>query len=520
MLAILRKIRALRKRKKRPTISLRGELRIKVSVRSTISLVVVLSFLSLFTGCTGIPIDQRAAVRNELETSSKETRTRFEANVPGLDKDLAAAAGYFTALVSGGQAPIVGGTFGRGVLVDNANSSHTFMNASRFDLGAGLGAGTYRVMVILETREAFEEFRGGFRKFGVGAGLAAGDSGGGISSFSGDGFRFLIASESGAVATVSARMLKFSVNEDLTDTGVSEVSVPGTNFDDGDDEPENAPRVWDHALPFLAQKVVDLGYDLPLPYGTGAVVARVDQDQLIDSLEVGINGRDKELFEFVSFGQAVSSADSANLMLDAWILPFLNVYATLGKVEGDADIEILIDGDGMLEHMDITCGGILQNPLCGRLQGQTFLLPIPTDFKGTTYGVGATLAGGWNNWFVAIPFNYSTIDLEDAMADGNPIFTIAPRFGHIFNIGRFGNLAFFAGGNYLDAELELSGTYLIPVEGQELSFDYTVQQENKDKWNVVTGMNWDFNKRLSWALEYDGFIGSREAFISSVTWRF
>jgi hypothetical protein len=266
--------------------------------------------------------------------------------------------------------------------------------------------------------------------------------------------------------------------------------------------------------------VVDLGYDLPLPYGTGAVFARVDQDQSLDSLEVGINGRDKELFEFVSFGQVVSSADSGNFMLDVWVFPFLNVYATLGKVSGDADIEILIDGNGMLDHLEITCDGVLQNPLCPRLQDQAFLLPIPTDFSGTTWGIGATLAGGWNNWFVAIPFNYSTIDLDDASADGGPIFTIAPRLGHIFNVGRFGNLSLFAGGNYLDAELQLSGTYRIPVEDQELTFDYTVQQHNKDEWNLVTGMNWDFNKRLSWALEYDGFIGSREAFITSMTWRF
>lgn len=118
-------------------------------------------------------------------------------------------------------------------------------------------------MVILETREAFEQFRTGSFRFGVGAGAAAGDVGGGVASYSRDGFRFLIASETGAVLTVSARVLRFSVNNDLTDTGVSEVSIPGTGFTDRDDQGEDAPRVWDHALPFLAQKVVDLGYRLP-----------------------------------------------------------------------------------------------------------------------------------------------------------------------------------------------------------------------------------------------------------------
>ncbi len=489
-------------------------------MRRTISQVVSLSILILSASCTSIPVDERAEARREIEASGKETRARFEASVPGLEGDLGAAAGYFTALVSGGQLPIAGGTFGRGILVDNADGSRTFMNASRFDLGAGLGAGSYRIMVILETRDAFEQFRAGTWKFGLGAAAAAGDAGGGVASYSRDGFRFLIASETGAVFTVSARALKFSVNDDLTDTGVSEVSVPGTGFTDGDDDGGDAPRVWDHALPFLAQKVVDLGYDLPLPYGAGAVYAYVEQDQSLESLEVGINGRDKELFEFVTFGQAVSTAGSATVVADAWLFPFLNVYATFGKVEGDADIEILIDGNGMLEHMEISCGGILQNPLCPRLQDQSFLLPIPTDFKGTTWGVGGTFAGGWNNWFVAIPFNYSRIDLEDATADGGPIFTLAPRFGHVFNIGRFGNLAFFAGGNYLDAELQLSGTYRISVEDQELSFDYTVQQQNKDEWNLLAGMNWDVSKHFSWSMEYDGFIGSREAFITSITWRF
>ena len=486
----------------------------------TFGFAVAFSVLLLSTGCTGIPVDQRAEVRKEITASGEDTTALFVGKVDGLKNDLDAAAGYFTAQVSGGQLPVVGGTFGRGILVDNATGSRTFMNASRFDLGAGLGVGTYRVMVILETREALDRFRAGTWKFGIGAGAAVGDAGSGVASYSKDGFRFLIASESGAALTVSARALKFSVNEDLTDTGVSEVSVPGTGFTDGDEQGEDAPRVWDHAMPFLAQKVVDLGYDLPLPYGTGITYAYVDQHQLLNSLQVGINGRDKELFEFVSFDRAVSTADSANFMLDVWVLPFLNVYATFGRVEGDAAIDILIDGNGMLEHMEITCGGIIQNPLCGRLQDQNFLLPIPTDFKGTTYGVGATLAGGWNNWFVAIPFNYSEIDLEDATADGGPIFTLAPRFGHIFNVGRYGNLAFFAGGNYLDAELQLSGTFRATVEGQELSFDYTVDQENKDEWNLLAGMNWDISKRFSWTLEYDGFIGSREAIITSVTFRF
>jgi hypothetical protein len=481
---------------------------------------IALLLLASAAGCTNIPVDQRAAVRSEIVAASEEVRARFVSEVPGLEKELQEATGYFTARVSGGKVPLIGGARGRGVLIDNADGSRIFMNATRLDLGAGLGAGTYQILVVLETREAFEQFRAGTRKFGIGVGAAVDESGGMAESFSGDGFRFLMAGESGAALTASARSLKFAVNTDLTDVGISNVSVPGTGFTAGEDLDEDAPRIWDHSLPFLAQKVIDLGYDLPLPYGAGLVYAYNDQEQLITGLEVGINGREKEPFEFVSFDKALSRANSVNAKVDAWLFPFMNVYATFGWVDGTAPIDILIDGNGMLDHMGISCAGPVQPGLCDSLQDQDFLLPINTSFSGTTWGIGAVLAGGWNNWFVTIPLNFSRINLDSAKADGGPIVTAAPRGGYVFNLGRRGNLALFAGGNYLDAELQISGIYLVPVGEDELSFDYTVQQKNKDKWNLLAGFNWDFSKRFSLNMEYDGFIGTRTAFISSVTWRF
>ena len=121
---------------------------------------------------------------------------------------------------------------------------------------------------------------------------------------------------------------------------------------------------------------------------------------------------------------------------------------------------------------------------------------------------------------MTIPFNFSEIDLDRTLAYGSPIITVTPRVGRTFALGDWGNFALFTGGNYLTSELEISGTYRVPVGDEELTFDYTVQQENKDPWNAVLGFNWDVNKQFSWGLEYNGFIGSREAFIASLTWRF
>ena len=50
-------------------------------------------------------------------------------------------------------------------------------------------------------------------------------------------------------------------------------------------------------------------------------------------------------------------------------------------------------------------------------------------------------------------------------------FTVTPRGGKVFNLGRNGNLALFVSGNYLDSDLTVDGFYATP-DGR-LEFDYS-----------------------------------------------
>ena len=79
-------------------------------------------------------------------------------------------------------------------------------------------------------------------------------------------------------------------------------------------------------------------------------------------------------------------------------------------------------------------------------------------------------------------------------------------------------LPIVGGDNYLDVKLTVDGFEATP--GGMLEFDYIIDQENKDKWNALIGFNWDINKRFSWSAEYNGFVGSRDAFISSLVWQY
>ena len=477
----------------------------------------VAASFALSSACTTIPVDQRAEIREEVDRIAEETIEQMVATEPGLHNSLDTAVGYIVARVSATKVPIVGGGYGLAILHDRENGSRTYLDVTRFDLGAGLGVGKFRVLIVLESRAALEKFRDGTWQSAVSAEAAAGSRSGGLMTTFGDGYAVHVTSETGVGLAATARLVRTSVNHDLTDSGASELSIPNTGFTSVDDQGETAPRLWGHKLPFLAQKVEDMGYDLPLPYGVGVTFATVDQDQILDSLEVGINGRDKEPFDFVAFDNAKSESDSWSIKADAWLFPFMNVFVMLGGVDGSAPLDVLIDGNGMLDQLEITCGGFPPNPLCAILEDQTFLLPIEAGFEGYTYGVGTVLAGGWNNWFVTLPINFTHADMDGKDTEGQ-VFTVTPRFGRAFNLGRNGNLAVFVGGNWLKSDLTVSGTVSTPDD--LLVIDYTIDQKNKDRWNALVGFNWDINKRLSWAAEYDGFTGSREAFITQVVWRY
>ena len=162
--------------------------------------------------------------------------------------------------------------------------------------------------------------------------------------------------------------------------------------------------------------------------------------------------------------------------------------------------------------------------LVGILATSYAAVPIWNDnFDGYPTGTNLHGVGGWKGWFVTIPATVTYANPKGRVADGSSL-TVTPRFGRLFDLGNLGSMAVFLGGNYLDSDITIDGSFTfagdeVPaLEG--LALDYRIGEKNTDHWNVVTGFNWDISKRLSWTAEYDGFTGSREALISSLNLRF
>ena len=80
-------------------------------------------------------------------------------------------------------------------------------------------------------------------------------------------------------------------------------------------------------------------------------------------------------------------------------------------------------------------------------------------------------------------------------------------------------LSLFVGGNYLVAEMDLTGSIDLPepIAGVE-TIDFKISQKNKDKWNYLFGANYDIGKLWSVMAEV-GFGGSRDNVIAGINYR-
>jgi len=280
-----------------------------------------------------------------------------------------------------------------------------------------------------------------------------------------------------------------------------------------DDDGERV--IWRRKLPFLAQEVVDLGFELPNPYGIALINVSIQQDLVLENLAIGINGPPDREIDFVDFGTPSVENSALQLKLDAWILPFLNAFTTIGVFDGDAAIPLKFEGSDLFPQI---CAITPNAPQCVR----TYSAVANPAYDGTNITVGINLAMGWDRFFVALPVTYAWTDV-DIIDNTVTALNITPRIGMTGDMGDRGSVAVFMGATYLRAEVDIAGSIDLDTPGGPAgditTLAFRISQRNKDRWNYLLGFNWDLDKRWS-VLAEAGFGGSRENFIGGVTYRF
>ena len=274
------------------------------------------------------------------------------------------------------------------------------------------------------------------------------------------------------------------------------------------------PVVWGRALPFMAQNVVDLGFELPNPYGVALIPVRIRQDLILQDLSIGINGPPDTPIDFVDFGTPNVTNNTLQLKLDAWLFPFLNVFATVGVLDGKAEVPIVIEGSDLFPEF---CAIFPGNAQCVR----TYSAVAEPDYHGENVSLGINLAMGWDRFFVTLPITYawSDVNIIDTTVEA---LNITPRIGMTGDAGKWGTIAVFVGATYLSAEVDLAGSITFDTpggpDGDTTTITFLINQQNKDRWNYLIGFNRELSRNWSVTAE-GGFGGSRENFIGGVTYR-
>ena len=224
----------------------------------------------------------------------------------------------------------------------------------------------------------------------------------------------------------------------------------------------------DSGLPFMKDLAGDR--ELPRPWGIGVDFYTMDQNYDIKSLTFALPG--------VSLGdpsqiKVTNEVQHFDFQGDAWILPFLNVFGVVGKVQIDTVVDF--------SQVEIT--GL---PIS--------LGKLPVSFDGTVYGGGFTLAYGAEKWFTSVTTTFTKTNTSGDLDSTVKSTSVQPRIGLLKDSWRF-----WVGGMYLKTDEKHSGSFDLPYLGP---VPFAVELETRDKWNYVVGVGYAFTDRAALRLEY------------------
>ena len=263
--------------------------------------------------------------------------------------------------------------------------------------------------------------------------------------------------------------------------------------------------------PFFGKKIREMGYSLPLPFGVGVSSMIMRQTNKISDFNLVIQG--EQVPYDLKFYNAVSTDMNLSFRPDIWIFPFLNVYGVAGLTSGSISPSIIVPGISV------------DHPLLGEID---IVKPIEInstiEYKGTTYGIGSTAAGGFRSFFFTLDYNYTLSDM-DVIPQTVKVHTLTPRVGILLDAFKtIGTGTLWIGAMYVDVNQQISDQVnlraidpeLADILGDELG--YEMQLGVADPWNFLLGGAWAFHPRMTLVIEAG--IGDRSQFLASVDYRF
>ena len=230
----------------------------------------------------------------------------------------------------------------------------------------------------------------------------------------------------------------------------------------------------DRLLPFYGKEARKEGYDLPKPYGISLI--NMFQNTTMHMTSFDIDHVPIDFNKIIDGDSTYENTTFAPLIrADVWLLPFLNVGLLLGATDTSTDVTLHSKSGLSLGPIEIIKPD-------SKLRLDTF------KTNSLLYGVGATLAGGVENFFTTIDFQYVRSYTQEADVSLETL-VITPLIG--YDIKSVGTRAFI-GAQYQD--LQDSLTFDVTTNGKTLSGRVGL---HSDGWAGLVGANYDFTRHWS-----------------------
>jgi len=260
----------------------------------------------------------------------------------------------------------------------------------------------------------------------------------------------------------------------------------------------------DRTFPLLGKQARKAGYDLPKTYGITLI--NMFQDTNIHMTSFKIDGSDIDFNKVLDGDSTYKSITYAPLIrADMWVLPFVSFSLILGGTDTSTDVTLVSDSGLSVPTLPSL------PPLEIIPPGSSVSLDSFTT-NAVLYGVGATVAGGFDNYFTTIDFQYIVAYTPSAEVSVD-MMIITPLVGYTF---RDYNTRFFIGAQYQRLAQELTFNVDIPNSTDKLSGEIGLRS---DEWAGVIGTDYSFTRNWSANLLYSQGV-DRKNMILGITYRF
>ena len=261
-------------------------------------------------------------------------------------------------------------------------------------------------------------------------------------------------------------------------------SLTGTNAS----QPEPEAQRWSSFFPIWGEEARKRGYELPFPFGISSSFFYAQRDVRVDSIDVDVNHFSLDVEKFAAV-DVRSTEWNWSMRFDTWVFPFLNLYLL---------------------------GGYTRQHTAVKISVQKSDVDIDLDLDGYTIGGGATLVGGYKQYFAVLDTNYTFTDLEgDFKKRGYPFdqqvlaLLVSARVGFRSTIGPT-RLSSWIGGTYWGVAQTIDGTINVPNLG---TVDFTVKESPESSFSMHIGTHVEVSQ--SFNLLFD--MGSNFSDLFSVT---